>query len=82
LQKKPGFLRAMRCPLRRWPKEEGPGAAFNLVGFQTRLKWKEQERIFRMIPGLEQAVFFRFGSLQGASSAFFPCFTGCSAVKD
>ena len=62
--------------------EDGPGAAFNLVGFQTRLKWKEQERIFRMIPGLEQAVFLRFGSLQGASSAFFPCFTGCSAVND
>lgn len=43
--------------------EDGQGAAFNLVGFQSRLKWKEQERIFRMIPGLEQAVFLRFGSL-------------------
>lgn len=37
--------------------------AFNLVGFQTKLKRKEQERIFRMIPGLEQAVFLRWGSL-------------------
>jgi methylenetetrahydrofolate--tRNA-(uracil-5-)-methyltransferase len=37
--------------------------AFNLVGFQTKLKRKEQERIFRLIPGLEQAVFLRWGSL-------------------
>ncbi|MBI5966372.1 MAG: methylenetetrahydrofolate--tRNA-(uracil(54)-C(5))-methyltransferase (FADH(2)-oxidizing) TrmFO [Deltaproteobacteria bacterium] len=44
-------------------QEDGPGTAFNLVGFQTKLKWKEQERIFRLIPGLEQAVFLRFGSL-------------------
>lgn len=43
--------------------ENEEGAAFNLVGFQTKLKWKEQERIFRMIPGLEKAVFLRFGSL-------------------
>jgi len=43
--------------------EDGQGTAFNLVGFQTKLKWKEQERIFRLIPGLEQAVFLRFGSL-------------------
>ncbi|MFQ6081767.1 MAG: methylenetetrahydrofolate--tRNA-(uracil(54)-C(5))-methyltransferase (FADH(2)-oxidizing) TrmFO [Candidatus Aminicenantia bacterium] len=34
---------------------------YQLVGFQTRLKWKEQERIFRMIPGLEKAEFVRFG---------------------
>ncbi|MDO8956625.1 MAG: methylenetetrahydrofolate--tRNA-(uracil(54)-C(5))-methyltransferase (FADH(2)-oxidizing) TrmFO [Deltaproteobacteria bacterium] len=44
-------------------QENEQGTAFNLVGFQTKLKWKEQERIFRMIPGLEQAVFLRFGSL-------------------
>jgi methylenetetrahydrofolate--tRNA-(uracil-5-)-methyltransferase len=43
--------------------ENAQGTAFNLVGFQTKLKWKEQERIFRMIPGLEKAVFLRFGSL-------------------
>lgn len=34
---------------------------FNLVGFQTRLKFAEQKRIFRLIPGLENAVFERFG---------------------
>lgn len=37
--------------------------AFNIVGFQTRLKWPEQERVFQMIPGLEKAEFLRFGSL-------------------
>ncbi|MCK5554049.1 MAG: methylenetetrahydrofolate--tRNA-(uracil(54)-C(5))-methyltransferase (FADH(2)-oxidizing) TrmFO [Deltaproteobacteria bacterium] len=35
---------------------------YSMVGFQTKLKWPEQERIFRMIPGLERAEFFRFGS--------------------
>ena len=34
---------------------------FNLVGFQTRLKWGEQKRVFSMIPGLEQAEFLRYG---------------------
>lgn len=43
--------------------EDGPGTSFNLVGFQTKLKWKEQERIFRLIPGMANAVFLRFGSL-------------------
>ncbi len=37
------------------------GNLFNLVGFQTNLLWGEQERIFRMIPGLEKAEFVRFG---------------------
>jgi len=36
---------------------------FNMVGFQTRLTWPEQRRIFRMIPGLEQAEFVRYGSI-------------------
>ena len=35
--------------------------AFNLVGFQTNLTWSEQARVFRMIPGLGQAEFFRYG---------------------
>ena len=35
---------------------------YSMVGFQTKLKWREQERIFRMIPGLEKAEFARFGS--------------------
>jgi methylenetetrahydrofolate--tRNA-(uracil-5-)-methyltransferase len=43
--------------------ENEGGSALNLVGFQTKLKWKEQERIFRLIPGLENASFLRFGSM-------------------
>jgi len=35
---------------------------YSIVGFQTKLKWREQERVFRMIPGLERAEFVRFGS--------------------
>ncbi|MBM4387973.1 MAG: methylenetetrahydrofolate--tRNA-(uracil(54)-C(5))-methyltransferase (FADH(2)-oxidizing) TrmFO, partial [Deltaproteobacteria bacterium] len=37
-------------------------SAYNIVGFQTRLKIYEQKRIFRMIPGLENAEFLRYGS--------------------
>ncbi len=37
--------------------------AYNLVGFQTKLAWPEQARVFRMIPGLEKAEFLRFGSV-------------------
>jgi methylenetetrahydrofolate--tRNA-(uracil-5-)-methyltransferase len=36
---------------------------WNLVGFQTRLRYPEQQRVFRMIPGLENAEFLRFGSI-------------------
>jgi len=39
------------------------GTLFNIVGFQTKLKHAEQVRIFRMIPGLEQAEFARLGGL-------------------
>ena len=44
-------------------QEDEKGTAFNLVGFQTKLQWKEQERIFRLIPGLERTVFLRLGSM-------------------
>jgi methylenetetrahydrofolate--tRNA-(uracil-5-)-methyltransferase len=37
------------------------GDHYSLVGFQTQLKWSEQARVLRMIPGLEQAEFVRFG---------------------
>lgn len=43
-------------------QEDRYGQAYNMVGFQTRLKWPEQKRVFRMIPGLEQAEFLRYGS--------------------
>ena len=38
-------------------------ALFQMVGFQTRLKWGEQKRIFRSLPGLEKAEFERFGRM-------------------
>jgi len=44
-------------------QENTKGTLYNLVGFQTRMKWGEQKRVFSKIPGLEQAVFARFGSL-------------------
>ena len=43
--------------------ENREGTAWNMVGFQTRLKQAEQRRIFRTMPGLEQASFLRFGSV-------------------
>ncbi|MGH7167294.1 MAG: methylenetetrahydrofolate--tRNA-(uracil(54)-C(5))-methyltransferase (FADH(2)-oxidizing) TrmFO, partial [Nitrospiraceae bacterium] len=39
------------------------GSCYNMVGFQTKLTYPEQRRVFRMIPGLEQAEFLRYGSL-------------------
>jgi methylenetetrahydrofolate--tRNA-(uracil-5-)-methyltransferase len=44
-------------------QENLEGTMYNMVGFQTKLAWPEQERIFRRIPGLEQAEFLRFGSI-------------------
>lgn len=41
--------------------ENAEKTAYNLVGFQTNLTFAEQKRVFRMIPGLENAEFFRFG---------------------
>jgi methylenetetrahydrofolate--tRNA-(uracil-5-)-methyltransferase len=39
------------------------GTLYNMVGFQTKLKYAEQSRVFRMIPGLERAEFARLGGL-------------------
>jgi methylenetetrahydrofolate--tRNA-(uracil-5-)-methyltransferase len=39
------------------------GDHFSLVGFQTQMKWGEQARVLRLIPGLEQAEFVRFGMI-------------------
>jgi methylenetetrahydrofolate--tRNA-(uracil-5-)-methyltransferase len=44
-------------------KENKEGTAYNLVGFQTKLTYPEQRRIFKMIPGLENAEFFRLGAI-------------------
>ena len=42
-------------------QEDKAGQLWNMVGFQTNLKWGEQKRIFQMIPGLEKAEFIRMG---------------------
>ncbi|MFD2262598.1 methylenetetrahydrofolate--tRNA-(uracil(54)-C(5))-methyltransferase (FADH(2)-oxidizing) TrmFO [Lacibacterium aquatile] len=54
----------------RWPyavvqlrQDNALGSLYNIVGFQTKLKYAEQTRIFRMIPGLENAEFARLGGL-------------------
>ena len=45
---------------------------FNLVGFQTRLKWNEQKRIFQLIPGLENAEILRYGVMHKNTFINFP----------
>ena len=44
-------------------QDDQAATLYNLVGFQTNLTWGEQERVFRLIPGLEQAEFVRFGQM-------------------
>lgn len=42
-------------------QDNAAASLYNIVGFQTHLKWGEQKRVFRMIPGLERAEFVRYG---------------------
>ncbi len=42
-------------------QDDAAGTLYNIVGFQTNLKWGEQKRVFSMIPGLEDAEFVRYG---------------------
>ena len=63
---KPVGLTDPRTGRRPWAvvqlrRENADGTCFNLVGFQTNLKFPEQKRVFSMIPGLENAEFVRFG---------------------
>jgi methylenetetrahydrofolate--tRNA-(uracil-5-)-methyltransferase len=44
-------------------QDDQAGTLFNIVGFQTNIKWPEQRRILQMIPGLEQAEFVRLGQM-------------------
>lgn len=44
-------------------RENNECSMYNIVGFQTKLKYPEQRRVFRMIPGLENAEFLRYGSV-------------------
>ncbi len=48
------------------------GTLYNLVGFQTNLKFAEQKRVFRMIPGLENAEFARYGQMHRNTFIFSP----------
>lgn len=63
---KPVGLRDPRTGHRPWAvvqlrKENNSGTLYNMVGFQTNLKFNEQKRVFSMIPGLENAEFMRYG---------------------
>lgn len=58
LEKDDGYRPYAVVQLRQDNKE---GTMYNLVGFQTNLLFKEQDRIFKMIPGLENATFVRYG---------------------
>jgi len=63
---KPVGLRDPRTDHRPWAavqlrRENAQGTLYNLVGFQTNLKFPEQKRVFSMIPGLENAEFMRYG---------------------
>ena len=65
---KPIGLRDPRTGRRPWAvvqlrREDGGGRMWNLVGFQTRLRIAEQQRVLRTIPGLERAEFLRYGSI-------------------
>ena len=65
---KPVGLTDPRTGRRPWAviqlrQEDHAATAYNLVGFQTRMKYPDQLRVFRMIPGLEEAEFLRFGSV-------------------
>lgn len=49
------------CGVVQLRQDNREGTLFNIVGFQTHLKWAEQKRVFSMIPGLENADFVRYG---------------------
>lgn len=54
-------------------RENREGTLWNLVGFQTNLKFSEQKRVFSMIPGLENADFARYGVMHRNSFLNSPC---------
>jgi methylenetetrahydrofolate--tRNA-(uracil-5-)-methyltransferase len=57
-------------------REDRAGQMWNLVGFQTRLRIPEQQRVFRMIPGLESAEYLRYGSIHRNSYLNSPASLG------
>ena len=63
-------------------KENNLGTMFNMVGFQTNLMFPEQKRVFRMIPGLENAEFLRYGVMHTNNYVNFPkCLDMYSRLK-
>jgi methylenetetrahydrofolate--tRNA-(uracil-5-)-methyltransferase len=74
---KPVGLRDPRTDRRPWAvvqlrREDRSGQMWNMVGFQTRLRTGEQRRVFRMIPGLQDAEFLRTGSIHRNTYLNFP----------
>lgn len=64
-------------------QEDRAGRMWNLVGFQTRLRYPEQQRVFRLIPGLAGAEFLRFGSIHRNSYVNTPAaLTPYLALRD
>jgi len=57
-------------------REDRAGQMWNLVGFQTRLRIPEQQRVFRMVPGLGDAEFLRYGSIHRNSYLNSPACLG------
>jgi methylenetetrahydrofolate--tRNA-(uracil-5-)-methyltransferase len=85
---KPIGLEDPRTGRRPWAvvqlrREDREGQMWNLVGFQTRLRVGEQGRVFRMIPGLAEAEFLRWGSIHRNSYLNFPgSLTPWGSLKD
>jgi methylenetetrahydrofolate--tRNA-(uracil-5-)-methyltransferase len=84
---KPVGLRDPRTGQRPWAvvqlrREDASGQMWNLVGFQTRLRTGEQRRVFRLIPGLQNAEFLRMGSIHRNTYLNFPAeLTACGAAR-
>jgi methylenetetrahydrofolate--tRNA-(uracil-5-)-methyltransferase len=55
-------------------QEDRAGQMWNLVGFQTRLRKGDQQKVFRMVPGLANAEFLRFGSIHRNAYLNAPAF--------
>ena len=85
---KPVGLEDPRTGRRPWAvvqlrQEDRAGATWNLVGFQTRLRIAEQQRVFRMIPGLANAEFLRFGQIHRNAYLNAPaCLTSHLSLRD
>ena len=84
---KPVGIRDPRTGRRPWAvvqlrAENAAASAYNLVGFQTNLTFGEQARVFRMIPGLGQAEFFRYGVMHRNTFVEAPkCLDGWLRVR-